>query len=158
MYDMTKDLLEAFAATPDTLRGLLRNCTHEEAVVARGGDENWSVVEVVCHLRDAEESALARMRLMRDEAHPWLAAYDQDEWAVARNYAGERLDTAVSAFLQLRATYVTELLALNEADWARTGQHEEQGEITIRSHTLHLVSHDAVHLAQIARQLQGSNW
>jgi hypothetical protein len=23
------------------------------AAVARGGDENWSVVEVICHLRDA---------------------------------------------------------------------------------------------------------
>ena len=35
--------------------------------------------------------------------------------------------------------------------------HEEEGEISIRSHTLHLVSHDAVHLAQIARQLMGSS-
>ena len=40
MYDTTKDLLEAFGATPDTLRGLLRHCSHEEAAVARGGDEN----------------------------------------------------------------------------------------------------------------------
>ena len=156
MYDTTKDLLDAFGATPDTLRGLLHHCTHEAAAVARGGDENWSVVEVMCHLRDAEESALGRMRLMRDESHPWLAAYDQDAWVVERHYAAERLETAVATFLQLRTIYLTELAALREEDWERSGQHEEQGEITIRSHTLHLVSHDAVHLAQIARQLMAS--
>jgi hypothetical protein len=154
MYHTTQDLQAAFGATPDTLRGLLRGCTHEEAAVARGGDENWSVVEVICHLRDAEESALARMRLMRDEENPWLAAYDQDAWAVERQYAAERLETAVTAFLQRRTIYLTELAALAEEAWQRRGQHEEEGEITIHSHTLHLVSHDAVHLAQIARQLR----
>ena len=156
MYDMTNDLLAAFGATADTLRGLLQDCAHEEAAVARGGDENWSVIEVVCHLRDADESALARMRLMRDEQNPWLAAYDQDAWATERNYAAERLETAVTAFLHLRAIYLAELAALPEVDWDRVGQHEEEGEISIRSHTLHLVSHDAVHLAQIARQLMGA--
>jgi hypothetical protein len=154
MYDTTQDLLDAFAATPDTLRGVLRGCTHEQAAVARGGDENWSVVEVICHLRDAEENALSRMRLMRDEQNPRLAAYDQDAWAIERNYAVERLETAVAAFLQLRGTYLAELAALSGEAWWRRGQHEEQGDITIHSHTLHVVSHDAIHLAQIARQLQ----
>jgi hypothetical protein len=64
------------------------------------------------------------------------------------------LETAVTAFLQRRTIYLTELAALAEEAWQRRGQHEEEGEITIHSHTLHLVSHDAVHLAQIARQLR----
>jgi hypothetical protein len=153
MYDTRQDLLDAFAAMPDTLHGVLRGCTHEQAAVARGGDENWSVVEVICHLRDTEENALSRMRLMRDEENPGLAAYDQEAWAIERNYPAERLETAVAAFLQLRATYLAELAVLSEEAWLRRGQHEEQGDITIHNHTLHVVSHDAIHLAQIARQL-----
>jgi hypothetical protein len=153
MYDTRQDLLDAFGATPDTLHGLLRGCTPEQAFTARGGDENWSVVEVICHLRDADESALQRMRLMRDEENPRLAAYDQEAWAVERDYATADLPTAVTTFIQGRTIYVQELASLTEADWQRTGQHEEEGQITILSHTLHQVSHDAVHLAQIARQL-----
>jgi hypothetical protein len=132
----------------------LRDCTQEQASAARGGDENWSVVEVLCHLRDAEERALERMRLMRDADNPWLAPYDQEQWAVERNYSTAQLHDALSAFLRLRAIHLAELATLRPEDWERSGRHEEQGFITIGNHTLHLVSHDAVHLAQIARQLR----
>ena len=154
MYDTIKDLLDAFRATPDTLNGLLRGYTHAQASAARGGDEGWSVVEVLCHLRDAEERALERMRLIRDEDNPRLAGYDQEQWAVERNYATAQLGDALDAFLRFRSIHCAELAALRLQDWERLGQHEEQGPITIANHTIHLVSHDAIHFAQIARQLR----
>jgi hypothetical protein len=154
MYNTPQDLLDALRATPDTIQALLYGVTHAQAAVARGGDENWSVVEVVCHLRDAEERALERMRSMRDLLDPVMAGYDQARWAVERNYAATDLRVALSAFLLLRATHVTELAGLNPEQWERTGQHVELGSITITSHTLHMVSHDAIHSAQIARQLK----
>ena len=153
MYDTAGELLDAFRATPETLQHLLRGVSDEQARIARGGDENWSVIEVLCHLRDAEERGLERMRAMRDTNNPRLAGYDQAQWAIERNYSAARLDDALSAFLRLRAQHVAELAALPVADWQRTGQHAELETITIVGHTLHLVSHDAVHLAQIARQL-----
>jgi hypothetical protein len=85
MYNTPLDLLDALRATPDTLQALLGDVTHAQAAVARGGDENWSVVEVVCHLRDAEERGLERMRSMRDMPDPKIAGYDQARWAVERN-------------------------------------------------------------------------
>jgi hypothetical protein len=60
MYDLNHDLLEALKATPETLTGLLAGVSETQARSAKGGDENWSVVEVVCHLRDAEEISLQR--------------------------------------------------------------------------------------------------
>jgi hypothetical protein len=133
---------------------LLQNVSQERAGSARGGDENWSVVEVVCHLRDAEERNLERIRLMRSQANPLLAGYDQEQWAIERNYAAARLEHALAAFLKFRATTLNELLALSPQEWERPGQHSETGSITIINYVQHLVSHDAVHLAQIARQLQ----
>lgn len=153
MYTIAQDLLDALRATPETLRSLLRGVGHAQAAAARGGDEQWSVVEVLCHLRDAEAFGLARNRLMRDEDDPPIAAYDQDRLAVERDYAAATLPEALEAFLQLRQTHVQELAALPPEAWERTGRHAEQGAITISTHTLHLVSHDAIHLAQIARQL-----
>ena len=153
MYDTVRDLLDAFQSTPDSLAALLRDHLEAETRAARGGEENWSVVEVVCHLRDAEERAIERMRKMRDEHNPFLAAYDQARWAVERNYASEQIRAALAKFLDLRSQHLNELRALSPAAWERTGQHEEQGQITIASQTLHMVCHDAIHLAQIARQL-----
>ena len=153
MYDTVRDLLDAFQSSPDSLAALLGGHSEAETRAPRGGDENWSVVEVVCHLRDAEERAIERMRKMRDEDNPFLAAYNQERWAVERNYASEPIRDALSQFLNLRTQHLDELRALSPAAWERTGQHEEQGQITIASQTLHLVCHDAIHLAQIARQL-----
>ena len=77
MYNTPQDLLDALQATPDTLQALLRDVTHAQAAVAHGGDENWWVVEVVCHLRDTEERGLERMRRMGDTSNPKIAGYDQ---------------------------------------------------------------------------------
>ncbi len=153
MYNIPKDLLDAFKAAPDVFTALLQGCTQEQAKAARGGDENWSVVEVVCHLRDAEERGLERMRALRDDENPFVAGYDQDAWARERNYAADDLREALDAFLRFRATHVAELAALIPEQWERPGMHQEQGEINIWAHTLHLVSHDTSHAAQIARQL-----
>src|SRR5437764_11717498 len=103
------------------LQALLQDCTQAQAQAARGGDEDWSVVEVVCHLRDAEERGLERTRAMRDEENPFMPGYDQDAWARERNYAGADLHEAVAAFSKFRAQHITELEALAPGDWERPG-------------------------------------
>jgi len=153
MYDITKDLLDAFGAAPAIYEMLLSGCTQEQAQAARGGDEGWSVVEVICHLRDAEERGLERMRAMRDQDEPFLPGYDQEQWARDRNYAAADLREALAVFLRFRTQHIAELAALPPAAWERAGMHEEQGRITITTQTLHLVSHDSIHATQIARQL-----
>jgi hypothetical protein len=153
MYDTTKDLLDALRATPDTLEGLLRGVTQEQAQAARGGDEGWSIVEVLCHLRDAEERTLARTIAMRDEDDPFLAGYDQEAWARERAYNQADLREALAGFVGFRAQLLAVLGALSAAEWERAGRHEEQGTITISNLIVHIVAHDAIHAAQIARQL-----
>ena len=153
MYDTPKDLLDALRAAPTVLEALLRDCTQEQAQRAKGGDEGWSVVEVICHLRDAEERALERMRAMRDQADPFLPGYDQERWVQERNYAAAQLRVALAALTRFRSQHVADLAALAPDGWERTGQHSELGRITIANHTLHIVSHDLVHAAQLARQL-----
>jgi hypothetical protein len=154
MYDTSGDLLDALRAAPDVFEYLLAGVSQAHAQTARGGDENWSVVEVVCHLRDAEERALERERAMRDEDYPFLAAYDQEAWARERDYAHGDLRDALSAFLRLRRARVGDLAALTPDQWQRMGRHAEQGDITIAAHALHIVAHDTIHAAQIARQLR----
>ena len=155
MYDVPSEMLTMLRSTPATLRRLLDGVTQEAAARSRGGDEGWSIVEVVCHLRDAEERALERMRILRDADEPLIAGYDQEAWARERRYAEDDLGRALEAFVAFRASHVAELEALAPGAWDRSGTHEEVGTITIAGHTLHIAAHDAVHLAQIATQLDG---
>jgi hypothetical protein len=147
-------LLDALRASPEVFEGLLRGVTQEQARAARGGDEQWSVVQVVCHLRDNEQFRLERIRLMRAQDNPYVAAYDQEKLAKDRNYAADDFRTALAAFLRVRSSVVAEFASLTAAEWERTGEHEEQGRITIADQLVRDVTHDAIHAAQIARQLR----
>ena len=129
MDDQPKDLIDALQATPATVAGVL------------------------CHLRDSEERAHERLLAMRDQDDPFLAEYDQDAWARERSYEAADFRETLDAFTRHRAAHLVALASLDELDWHRTGRHEGQGSITISGHTLHIVSHDAIHCAQIARQL-----
>ncbi len=153
MYDLQNDLIDALKSTPETLKGLLREGSDAQAKSTKGGDENWSVVEVICHLRDAEEISFQRMQAMRDHDHPKIIGYDQEALAREQNYSEADLHAALNAFIDFRERHIAALSALSAEEWKRSGEHNEFGQITIFAYTLHKVSHDAIHCAQIARQL-----
>lgn len=156
MYDLQHDLLDALKAAPDTLNGLLNGISPTQARSVSGGEENWSVVEVVCHLRDAEEFFIKRFQTMRDQDNPVIVGYDQEALARERNYKNADLRVALVSFSALRQQIVLELSKLTPEQWQRPGQHNELGQITIFAQTIHHVAHDSIHCAQIARQLKAA--
>jgi hypothetical protein len=153
MYNITSDLQEALKATPITLTGLLVGVSNSQARSAKGGNENWSVVEIVCHLRDAEEISLQRTTAMRDQEIPLIIGYDQEALARERDYYHADLREALSAFVAFREQHLTVLQNLTREQWERVGKHNEFGIISIISMIIHKAAHDAIHCAQITRQL-----
>ena len=153
MYDLNHDLLDALKATPETLAGLLAGISDSQSRAATGGDENWSVVEVICHMRDAEEYFIQRMQAMRDQDNPSIIAYDQEALARERNYRAADLQVALAGFNVFRRQTIKEFSLLSPDQWQRAGQHNELGQITIFAQAVHHIAHDAIHCAQIARQL-----
>ncbi len=153
MQDQHHELIDALNATPETLKGLLSRVAVEQARSAKGGDENWSVVEVICHLRDAEEISLGRVKTIRDQDCPRITRYDQEVLARERNYREDDPYAALEAFTGFRKQHTAELAALSVEEWERSGEFEAFGPMTISAHTVHKLYHDCVHCAQIARQL-----
>jgi uncharacterized damage-inducible protein DinB len=154
MYDLHHDLLDAMQATLEILNGLLDGISTKKARSAIGGDENWSVVEVVCHLRDAEEFFIKRYQAMRDQDNPVIEAYDQEALARERNYKNADFRVALESFITFRQQTISELSKLTSEQWQRTGLHSELGEITVFAQVIHHAAHDAIHCAQITRQLK----
>lgn len=153
MYNTKQDIINALQATPDILTALLIGVTQDEALAAKDGTEGWSIVDILCHLRDSEEIFTQRIKRMRYENNPNIAAYDQEKLAVERNYKAEDIHAALFTFIRFRQRNIAIIENLDPEGWARSGNHPEFGRITIFTYTQHKVSHDAVHCAQIARQL-----
>lgn len=143
--------------TPVILNALLAGVTQERAMGATDGPDGWSVVEVVCHLRDFEGFFRGRVELMLAEDRPALPAYDHEALAIERDYQHQDLREAFASLLAQRRSFVELLAGLTPEQLARTGVHPENGPISVFDAIVQLTHHDLTHLDQIARCLQLSD-
>jgi hypothetical protein len=146
------ELLKTMRATPIVLHALVRGFDRD-ALRRRPRADEWSAGEVICHLADTEERALARVRRMLHEDDPQLPGYDPAALAVERGYRELDFEAERSRYEQLRTDQLTLLKSLDDAGWRRSGRHSEHGPISVEAYTAHTAAEDVDHLAQIARAL-----
>jgi hypothetical protein len=139
--------------TPVILHGLLHGVTQERAMAATDGPDGWSVVEVVCHLRDFEGFFRERVELMLREDNPELPAYDHEALAIERDYQHQELRLALAVLLEERREFIALLESLRPEQFERTGIHPENGLITVLDAAVQLTHHDINHIDQITRCL-----
>ena len=80
--DVAEHVRRNAAAWPARLAG--------PGVGARPRPGTWSVLEYGCHVRDVHRIFRQRVRLMLDEDEPRFPNWDQDETALADDYASQR--------------------------------------------------------------------
>jgi hypothetical protein len=147
---MHSDLLERFRRGPELLAVVLTGAfgDEEDFVPAPG---KWSVRQIVAHLADSELVGAHRFRAVLAEDCPTLTAFDQQAWTRNLDYAQRKPKQSLESFRRLRAENHDLLKNLPESAWARTGNHTENGPVTL----LQLVEGYAAHAESHARQLQG---
>ena len=121
----------------------------DEALRRHPSPDEWSVLEVCCHLRDAAEFEGERVRRLAEEDEPTLVPYDQEALARERDYQGDdirRVRTALRAFW---GGLAYQLEGLTDEQWERGGVHPEIGRVTVRSRAERQVEHAREHLAQL---------
>jgi hypothetical protein len=148
----TDELIDSLRKTLSILDGLLVG-VDEELAHARPADGEWSAVETVGHLGDAEERAVQRIDQVTREENPELAGYDAAALVLEHHYQEQALDSVVNRFLALRAGRIAALTALTPEQWERTGVFMGRGATPLTAITGHMVWHDLNHLAQIAEAL-----
>jgi uncharacterized damage-inducible protein DinB len=139
--------------TPVILKTILSGVTQERAQHATDGPVGWSVVEVMCHLRDWEPIFLERIRLMLETDNAQLPHYDQEAMAKDGNYASQNLQAAFDAYLSKRKELVNQLSSLTEAQWQRRGTHPRMGEHSMVELAGNVALHDLNHIEQMVRAL-----
>ena len=127
----------------------------DEALRRRPSLDEWSILEVCCHLRDAAEEEGVRVRRLSEEENPTLVPYDQEALARDRDYQGDdvrRVRTALRAFW---GGLAYQLEGLTDEQWERAGVHPEIGRVTVRSRAELAVEHGQAHLAQLRALREG---
>ena len=69
-----------------TLGNILQNLPDDLARQLRDGDDGWSIIEIVCHLRDFDQIFYDRALMMLNLTHPQLPAFDHEAMAIERDY------------------------------------------------------------------------
>lgn len=104
----------------------------------------WSVLEYGAHVRDVFAVFSARLELMLGEENPTFANWDQDQAALAGNYAGLDPDEVARELMQNGLDAATAFAAVRAEQWGRRGLRSNGSEFTVVTLSGYFL-HDVLH-------------
>lgn len=145
------DPADVQAATPQRVRLLLAEAADD--AVGRPEPGEWSVLECLAHIVDAEIVAAARYRWILAHDEPELIGYDQDLWVDRLHSPVEDSAALLGLFEPLRAADLAlwERTPAEQRD--RVGIHRERGPESFGLLFIMIAGHDRFHVAQAERAL-----
>lgn len=136
------------------LEHVLKNISEDQAHDLHDGPEGWSIIEVVCHLRDFDLIFYNRAKMMLEQNHPQLPAYDHEAMAIDKKYQDEELAYVYYDLKASREQFAALFEAMTDEQWERTGIHPERESFTMTDALMQVGLHDLSHIEQITRILE----
>lgn len=153
-YDTPQAILAVLRSTPAVLDTLCRDLP-EGAWKKRPAPNEWSLTEVLCHLRDVEnEVNLHRFEKVLTEKTPFIVGKDTDPWALERNYIAENGMLALEQFTNARVKILAMLENLSQAQWHLPARHTIFGPTSLVELASIAAAHDRLHVQQVLQLLQ----
>ena len=121
--------------------------------------EDWSILEIVCHLIDEDlDDFGTRLRLVLESPTSDWPRIDPEAAAIDRDYRSRSFPGVLDEFLMVRRAKVGWLHTIAEADFGTRAQHPrlnhpEHGAMSAGDLLASWCAHDALHLRQIAKRL-----
>jgi DinB superfamily len=140
------------ARLPMVLDGLLSDLD-DATWRARPAADEWSPLEIVCHLRDEElEDFGARVRVVLDGGASF-APIDPVGWATERRYRDDDPRTALTALKHRRRDSLAFLALIYPARLKHVVDQPRLGKMSGLDLIAAWVTHDRLHVAQLASTL-----
>lgn len=147
--DVLQQAINDLAGTPSAVSALVVGMD-ESAWRWKSDEGDWSLLEIVHHLRDEErEDFPLRLRLtLEDPSRPW-PSIDPESWVVARGYNLADPADVLHDFVQTRKANVAWLGNLVDPAWDNTYDHPLIGALSARRLLNCWRAHDLLHLRQL---------
>jgi uncharacterized damage-inducible protein DinB len=147
--ELIHQIRDSFEEIETLVRGL-----DDDALMKRPGVGRWSVLEILCHLRDTERTCFrGRLRKLLTENRPFFPDWDHERAFEHGHYAAEDTRAVLATWRELRQGTLRALEEMPLEEWSKRGRHETQGSITFADVATHVRDHDMTHLGQILRNL-----
>lgn len=146
-----EDVAVALESGPVTLRRLITDSG--ELLRVRPEPTEWSVLECVGHIVDAELVMSTRMRWIVSEHQPEIIGYDQDLWVEALHHNDDDPALLLALFEGLRASNLDLWKRIPADARGRVGMHRERGPESYETNVRLSAGHVRVHVAQAQRAL-----
>ena len=153
-YTSPESILAIMRSTPAALDTLTRDLAEEDWRSPPAQDE-WSLTEIVCHLRDGEKEVhLPRTYKVLQEDNPFIRGQDTDPWAKERDYIFQDGPLALVDFIQARVEMLDILIRMGPSGWSRTARHAIFGPTNLQELVGIVAGHDRLHVHQAKATLQ----
>jgi DinB superfamily len=146
------DPAEVAEATVSAVRSLLRDAGPD--LKRRPAAGEWSVLELVGHLVDAEIVMSGRYRWTISQDQPPLLGYDQDRWVAHLRHNESQPEELLGVFSALRTANLRLWRQSTAEDRDRVAMHSERGPETYGLMFRLLAGHDRFHLNQMRETLR----
>ncbi|MEP7289551.1 MAG: DinB family protein [Chloroflexota bacterium] len=120
----------------------------------RPDPNEWSPLEIICHLRDSERD-VQRPRLQRiaHEDNPFISQPQPPPGPYQRNLTAEDGNRVLHEFWEERCQTLDFLNGLSTADWQRPARHSIFGPTTLMEMAHFTARHDRLHINQLCETL-----
>ncbi|HEY1192371.1 MAG TPA: DinB family protein [Gemmata sp.] len=142
---MDRTLIDRYEQAPAKLRAAVGGLTHED-LTARPGPGKWSILEVVVHIADSDAISIDRMKRILTEDAPALLYADETAYVQELHTHDQDLEDALTLLEVGRRQWARVLRKLPDAAFARTGQHNRRGTVTLGQLVGDYIGHIDEHL------------
>lgn len=148
-------LVNILRATPAALSSMTSALT-AEAWTQQPAPGEWSLSEVICHLRDVDrEVDFPRLEKIIQEDNPFISGEITDTWAEERQYYLQDGPQALHDFVQARMLLIGLMENIDADAWRRPARHAIFGPSVFEEMVRFMVTHDRTHLGQCYQLLHG---
>ena len=141
-------LIDDYLAGPQKLRDAIDGMTDEE-IDAAPISGKWSTRQVICHIADYEPIYADRMKRIIVEENPTMFGGDPDVFAAGLAYDERDIEEELQLLEAVRKHVARILKTLKPEQFDRTGNHSEDGPISLEVLLQRITNHIPHHIAFI---------
>lgn len=140
--------LNSLKQTPDKVKSLVEGIG-EQDLNREIFEGEWSIRNVLSHLRDAQGVLYYRLGLLLEEENPVIESKAVFEWAKDESDRPPSATAIFKTYYDSRQKTLEVLEGIPLVDWWRKGRHQEFGEVKVLQQASYFATHELTHLPQI---------